>query len=74
MERIEEGDNVIIYEGPSRMNLIRIFKGKTYQNQYGMFYHDDMIGCCFGSVVSHFFDVYCFERFILENQTIMFIF
>jgi tRNA A58 N-methylase Trm61 len=60
MEKIKEGNGVIIYEGPSKMNLIKVLKGKTYQNQYGVFYHDDMIGCCFGSVVFFFFFFFVF--------------
>ncbi|KAK2952304.1 putative tRNA methyltransferase complex GCD14 subunit [Blattamonas nauphoetae] len=49
MDTVQEGDQVIVYEGPSKMNCITITKGGSHQNRFGLFDHDDMIGKAYGS-------------------------
>ncbi|KAH7821678.1 putative tRNA methyltransferase complex GCD14 subunit [Monocercomonoides exilis] len=49
MKLVKSGDFVIVYEGPSKMNLIRVSEGKSFNNKYGLFLHDSIIGSPFGS-------------------------
>jgi tRNA (adenine57-N1/adenine58-N1)-methyltransferase catalytic subunit len=38
------GDTVIIYEGPSRLSPLTLVPGETFQNRFGIFSHDDILG------------------------------
>ncbi|KAA6392225.1 MAG: putative tRNA methyltransferase complex GCD14 [Streblomastix strix] len=51
MELVAEGDDVIVCEGPQRINLLTVQRGKTYQNRFGIFLHDDFVGVPYGTKV-----------------------
>jgi hypothetical protein len=57
---LKKENSIIIYEGSSKMNLIKILKRKTYENQYEIFYNDDIIECYFESVILFDFYIYIF--------------
>ena len=48
---MQRGDLVIIYEGVSSQCHDYLEPTKIYQNKFGAFYHDDMIGKPFGSKI-----------------------
>lgn len=48
---MQEHDLVIIYQGPHTLDHFYLERSKIYQNKFGAFYHDDMIGKCFGSKI-----------------------
>ncbi|KAI9349465.1 adenine-N(1)--methyltransferase catalytic subunit TRMT61A-like protein [Zopfochytrium polystomum] len=41
---INEGDLAVAYLGPSNMKLFKVQRGQMYNNKYGAFSHDSMIG------------------------------
>lgn len=59
---IEEGDLVLLYENHESINPIYIKKGQIYNNRYGHFHHDDMIGKEYGSLVLNFRNILFFNR------------
>lgn len=48
---LREGDTVVLFEGRDRMRQLVITRGETYQNQYGVFFHEvrrlGRVGFCF---------------------------
>ncbi|KAJ1882995.1 tRNA (adenine-N(1)-)-methyltransferase catalytic subunit trm61 [Coemansia sp. RSA 1722] len=46
---IENGDTVIVYLSPSSMAPITVTAGQIYNNKFGSFSHDQMIGLRYGS-------------------------
>lgn len=48
---IEEGDLVIISERHDSFQPLYVKKGVSFQNRFGEFHHDDIIGKNFGSKV-----------------------
>jgi hypothetical protein len=46
---MKAGDLVIVYERHDQLDHIYLRKGKVYDNRFGNFHHDDMIGKPFGS-------------------------
>ena len=51
MALIAENDLVVIYENRESQKIIKIEKGKLFNNKYGSFRHDDMIGHKYGSKI-----------------------
>jgi tRNA A58 N-methylase Trm61 len=51
MNQIQYGDLVVVFEGPSQMNLVKVSSSGQYQNRFGLFYHDDMVGKVYGGKV-----------------------
>ena len=45
------GDCVLLYESPKSSTCIVLIQKEIYQNKYGIFYHDDIIGTSFGSKI-----------------------
>ena len=45
---IKENDVVILYESPDSMGYAKMKVGGKYDNRFGSFSHDDMIGKVFG--------------------------
>lgn len=50
----QEGDPAIIFEDITSKKLIFLEKGQKFQNKYGSFSHDQIIGSLPGSKVSSF--------------------
>ncbi|KAJ2785447.1 tRNA (adenine-N(1)-)-methyltransferase catalytic subunit trm61 [Coemansia javaensis] len=51
---VGDGDQAVLYCTPESMYPITVAAGKVFNNKYGSFHHDDMIGVRYGSkVVSH---------------------
>ena len=50
-KRMCESDLVIMYMGHNSMDHFYLKKGDIFQNKYGAFHHDDMIGQFFGTKV-----------------------
>eukprot|EP00038_Savillea_parva_P008302 m.176067 g.176067 ORF g.176067 m.176067 type:complete len:316 (+) comp14104_c0_seq1:219-1166(+) len=48
-DTISVGDTVMIYEGPRSVKPLTVASGAVFQNKYGHFRHDDMVGARFGS-------------------------
>ena len=48
---IEEGDLVIISERHDSFSPIYVKRGATFQNRFGKFHHDDIIGQHYGGKV-----------------------
>ena len=46
---IKYGDLIILYEGGDSIKYFTLEKGKAFQNRFGAFKHDDMVGKNFGS-------------------------
>lgn len=46
---MKQGDLVIVYERHDQLDHIYLKRGKVYDNRFGSFHHDDMIGKPFGS-------------------------
>ena len=46
---MKPGDLVIVYERHDQLDHIYLKRGKVYDNRFGSFHHDDMIGKPFGS-------------------------
>ncbi|KAL2917896.1 tRNA (adenine-N(1)-)-methyltransferase catalytic subunit trm61 [Polyrhizophydium stewartii] len=44
---IQYGDTVIAYVNPESMKPVEVAAGQTFQNRFGTFHHDDMIGLRF---------------------------
>ena len=53
---INDGDLVIIYERHDSLDHFYVKKGEILQNRFGKFYHDDIIGKPFGSMIKSFYD------------------
>ena len=49
--RINYGDLIIIYENGDNIKYFTLEKGKTFQNKYGLFKHDDIYNKYFGSKI-----------------------
>lgn len=49
---IEEGDHVIVHLSASLMHPVQVTAGKIYNNKFGSFTHDSMIGLKYGSKLS----------------------
>lgn len=47
-KRMRAGDLVIMYMGHSSLDHVYLQSGAIFQNKYGAFHHDDMIGQYFG--------------------------
>jgi tRNA (adenine57-N1/adenine58-N1)-methyltransferase len=45
---IQDGDLVVIYERHDSLNHIYLSKGQIFNNKYGSFHHNDIIGKHFG--------------------------
>ena len=50
---IEEGDLVIISERHDSFQPVYVKRGASFQNRFGNFHHDDIIGKKFGSKVGN---------------------
>ncbi|KAJ1851742.1 tRNA (adenine-N(1)-)-methyltransferase catalytic subunit trm61 [Coemansia sp. RSA 2703] len=48
---IEDGDMVIVYLNHNSMSPLKVEAGQVYNNRFGTFKHDDMIGLKYGSKV-----------------------
>jgi hypothetical protein len=48
---VKEGDLVIVMERHDSMSAIYAKAGETFQNRFGAFHHDDIIGQPYGSKV-----------------------
>lgn len=48
---MKEGDMVIIYLDPTNTSCLKLKKGEKFQNKYGHYRHDDIIGKEYGSKV-----------------------
>ena len=51
LKTFEEGDAVVIYEDIASKKLVFLQKGLKFQNKYGSFSHEQIIGVCPGSKV-----------------------
>lgn len=49
MDIIQEDDIVILHETFKKVDFIRVKAGQVYQNKFGAFHHNDMIGSPYGS-------------------------
>ncbi|KAI8923888.1 tRNA methyltransferase complex GCD14 subunit-domain-containing protein [Entophlyctis helioformis] len=43
------GDTAIVYVNPEQITGVVVTKGGTFQNRFGSFHHDDMVGLAWGS-------------------------
>ena len=50
-KKIKDGDLVIIYERHDSLDHAYVKKDKIFQNKFGAFYYNDMIGRPFGSKI-----------------------
>ncbi len=48
---IQDGDLVVIYIRHDSLDHLYVKKGKTFNNKFGAFHHDDIIGKPFGSKI-----------------------
>lgn len=48
---IKDGDMIVIYLDPLNTSCINVKKGVRFQNKYGHYNHDDIIGKQYGSKV-----------------------
>jgi len=48
---IREGDGVILYVGADQMSHVRVTKGAVFQNKFGIFPHETIIGARYGSKI-----------------------
>jgi len=53
---IKDGDLVVMYERHDSLDHMYVKKGEILQNRFGKFYHDDIIGKPFGSMINSFYD------------------
>lgn len=50
-DRFKDGDLILIYENKETIKCITLEKGKVFQNKFGAFKHDDIVGKPFGSKI-----------------------
>jgi tRNA (adenine57-N1/adenine58-N1)-methyltransferase catalytic subunit len=49
---MQDGDLVVVYERHDSLDHIYLKTGKIFQNKYGAFHHNDMIGKPFGTKIA----------------------